>query len=201
METLALFATPVFISDEYALTPAEDEFLRRQAWRSNAGGNQSSADSHVLDHPEVAGLRAFLQSQVELVAHQLLKVQPRHQLYITQSWMNRNEKGARHHPHAHQNSILSGVYYLDGDDSPIVFVRQPSHYLFGNVHLTFSELNMVNAGECDFAARRHHTVLFPSTTQHYVRENRSDVPRMSLAYNTFVRGPVGDVQELTELSL
>jgi uncharacterized protein (TIGR02466 family) len=156
-------------------------------------------DSHVLDRPEVRGLRAFLQAQVELFAHQVLKVKPQHRFYITQSWMNLNEPGTRHHPHAHQNSLISGVYYLDGDDSPLVFTRPATHNLFANLQLTFGELNLLNAGDCDIAAQRRRTVLFPSTTQHFVRENRSGVPRMSLAYNTFVRGPLGDVQELSEL--
>lgn len=201
METIALFSTPLFISDEYALAPGEEKFLRGQAWRSNAGGNKSSLDSHVLDRPEVKGLRTFLQAQVDFFVYQVLKVKLQHQFYITQSWMNFNEKGTQHHPHAHQNSLISGVYYLDGDDSPIVFRRPASHTLFGNLQITFGELNLVNAGECNFAAQRNRTMLFPSTTQHYVTENHSEVPRMSLAYNTFVRGQLGDVQELTELHI
>jgi len=201
METLPLFATPVFISDEYAITAAEHGVLTSQAWQSNAGGNKASTDSYVLNRPELAGLRGFLQAQVETFVFQVLRVKRQCSFYITQSWMNLNEPGTQHHLHAHQNSLLSGVYFLEGADSPIVFRRPASHNLFGNIHLTFDELNVMNAGDYRFAAQKNRAILFPSTTQHLVAPNQSDVPRMSLAFNTFARGRLGSPDELTDLPL
>lgn len=201
METLPLFATPLFISDEYAVTGAERAFLARQSWRVNVGGNKTSLDSYILDKPELAGLRAFLQAQVDHFAHQVLMVHAKCAFYITQSWLNVNEKGTQHHLHAHQNSLISGVFFLDGDDSPIVFQRPASHFLFGNVHLDLERLSLMNAGECSFATRPNRAMLFPSTTPHFVRQNTSDTPRMSLAFNTFVRGQLGSADELSELRL
>lgn len=201
METNALFATPVFVSDEYPISPLEASVVGKQSWRSNVGGNKTSIDSYVLNRPELAGLKAFLQSQVDLFGHQILKVKAKCVFYITQSWVNVNEKGTQHHLHAHQNSIISGVFYLDGDNSPIVFQRPASHNLFGNVHLDFEELTLLNAGEFKFPARRNRAMLFPSTTSHRVTENTSDTPRVSLAFNTFVRGHLGSDDELTELPL
>ncbi len=201
METLPLFATPLFISDEYPVNAAEHSFLASQTCRVNVGGNRTSVDSYILDKAELKGLRAFIQSQVELFAHQVLKIKPRCIFYITQSWVNINEKGTHHHLHAHQNSVISGVFFLDGDDSPIVFRRPASHMLFGNLHLDLQELTLMNAGECNFAARKHRAMLFPSTTPHMVMQNKSETPRMSLAFNTFVRGHLGSSDELSELRL
>lgn len=201
METQSLFGTPVFISDEYPTTPQEAGIVGNQAWRENIGGNRTSLDSYILDRPELQRLKAFLQSQVDLFAYRVLKVRPEIALYITQSWLNVNEKGAKHHLHAHQNSVISGVFYFDGDNSPIVFQRPASHNLFGNMHLDFAELTLINAGEFQFPARRNRAMLFPSTTLHYVKQNTSDTPRVSLAFNTFVRGQLGRADELSELKL
>lgn len=199
METLPLFATPLFISEEYPATSTELGFLANQAWRVNVGGNKTSIDSYILNRPELRGLKAFIQAQVDLFAHQVLKVKAQCDFYITQSWVNVNEKGTQHHLHAHQNSVISGVFFLDGADSPIVFRRPASHTLFGNLHLDLEELNLMNVGDCQFAARKNRAMLFPSTTPHFVMENNSDTPRMSLAFNTFVRGQLGSADELSEL--
>ena len=36
-------------------------------------------------------------------------------LKITQSWINFTKKGEYHHPHAHPNSLISGVFYVEAD--------------------------------------------------------------------------------------
>jgi uncharacterized protein (TIGR02466 family) len=201
METHALFAVPVLFSDEYPTTPLEASVIGNQEWRGNVGGNKTSVDNYVLNRPELAGLKAFLQAQIELFGHRILKVKTQCQFYITQSWVNVNEKGTQHHLHAHQNSLISGVFYLDGDNSPIVFQRPATHNLFGNTHLQFEELTLLNSGEIHFPARRNRAMLFPSTTVHRVLPNKTDTPRISLAFNSFARGHLGSAEELSELPL
>jgi uncharacterized protein (TIGR02466 family) len=201
METQSLFATPVFITDEYRVTPEELAAVNAQNWRGNVGGNRTSLDSHILERAELAGLKAFLLSQVRLFAHSVLKVRRECEFYITQSWVNVNEKGTQHHLHAHQNSVISGAFDFEGDNSPIVFQRPASHNLFGNIHLDFEELTLLNAGEYQFPARANRAMLFPSTTLHRVIPNKSDTPRISLAFNTFVRGRLGVPDDLSELRL
>jgi predicted 2-oxoglutarate/Fe(II)-dependent dioxygenase YbiX len=44
-------------------------------------------------------------------------------------------------------------------------------------------------------------VLFPSSTSHMVEDVVADKTRISIAFNTFVRGDLGDGVELTSLSL
>ena len=202
MEPFPLFPIPLHISEVYAPTPAELAILKSQAWRPNlAGGNQTSQNSHILDLPELRALRAFLQAQIDFYAHDLLCIKRTSAFCITQSWVNINEKGTGHHAHLHQNSLISGAYFIEGDNSPIHFMRPPTHQLFGNIVLETDQINSLNALDCAFPNQTHKAMLFPSTTLHFVKPNQSTTPRMSLSFNTFVRGTAGTIQDLTELKL
>jgi hypothetical protein len=44
-------------------------------------------------------------------------------------------------------------------------------------------------------------MLFSSSLQHLVEANRSNVPRWSIAFNTFVRGELGDYRNVSRLEL
>jgi uncharacterized protein (TIGR02466 family) len=202
MEPFPLFPIPLHISEAHAPTPSELATLRNQSWRPNpGGGNQTSENSHLLDLPELSALRAFLQSQIDLFAHDILAIKRTNRFYITQSWVNINAQGTSHHVHLHQNSLISGVYFVEGDNSPIAFMRPPSHQLFGNISLEMERTTPLNAVDCAFPNQQHKAMLFPSTTMHFVPEHRAVGPRMSLAFNTFVRGTLGTIRDLTELKL
>ena len=43
--------------------------------------------------------------------------------------------------------------------------------------------------------------LFPSGLQHFVEPNSSPLPRHSIAFNTFIRGKLGDYRDVSELTL
>jgi hypothetical protein len=44
-------------------------------------------------------------------------------------------------------------------------------------------------------------ILFPSTVPHSVRTKRDNEERISLAFNTYIKGTLGDTKSLTELKL
>ncbi len=202
MDVVSIFPTPILLSDEYPTNLAEGGAIRDQVWRHNPqGGNESSENNYVLELPELGQLKAFLQSQVDFFAHDVLKVNRSTPLHITQSWVNVNIRGAAHHLHSHQNSLISGVFFLDGDTAPIVFSRPHANLLFGSIKLELTEMNAITAGEVAFPDRPNRAMLFPSPTLHFVKENRSDAPRMTLAFNTFARGTLGLATGLTELRL
>ena len=49
--------------------------------------------------------------------------------------------------------------------------------------------------------KKNHLILFPSTISHSVNPNNSDKERVSLSFNTFIKGYVGTKKRLTELKL
>lgn len=201
MEVFPLFPMPVYLSDEYAATPAETTALKIQDWVVNPDGNKFSANNHVLDLPVLIGLRSFLQTQVENFVHEILGVTRQSRFFITQSWVTVKTRGSAHHIHAHPNSLVSGVYYLDGELAPIAFKRPAGNEIFGSITLTMEKVTPFSAMDCSLPNRKNHAILFPSTMQHFVRENPSDAPRYSVAFNSFAKGLLGNPAELTGLSL
>ena len=201
MEVVSIFPVPVYISDEYVATPAETTALKIHDWIVNPDGTKFSVNNYVLDLPALVELKAFLQQQLTFFAQQILNVTPESEFYITQSWVTVKVRGTTHHLHSHRNSLISGVYYLDGELSPIVFKRPATHEIFGNIGLESSQVNPFTATDCEFPNQKHRAILFPSSSEHFVRESNTDTPRFSIAFNSFVRGLLGDTVGLTGLRL
>ena len=42
------------------------------------------------------------------------------EIYITISWINYTETNQYHHAHSHPNSVISGVYYIETDESDTI---------------------------------------------------------------------------------
>ena len=95
----------------------------------------------------------------------------------------------------HENSLLSGVYYLDApkDAGGIVFVKGYNEQEIFPMAITpkVSEYNYVNSKQMTFKVNPGKLVIFPSNLMHSVEENKSNNDRYSLAFNLFCRGNFG----------
>jgi hypothetical protein len=49
--------------------------------------------------------------------------------------------------------------------------------------------------------QRNDLILFSSGLQHFVETNQSSEPRYSIAFNTFLKGKLGDYRDVSELTL
>jgi len=61
--------------------------------------------------------------------------------------------------------------------------------------------NIYNAPMNVITPRKHEGLLFPSGLQHFVEPNQSVLPRHSIAFNTFLKGQLGDYRDVSELTL
>ena len=122
-------------------------------------------------------------------------------LRITQSWLNKTEPQEGHHPHHHPNSYLSGVLYIKClPNDNIVF----SNRMHGFAGLEFPKKKIT--GWCDRNLTQNvkegDLLLFPSWTIHYVNYNMTkDQERISLSFNTFPQGNMGEYFEASQLVL
>lgn len=162
-------------------------------------GNYLSTNKYVLDIPELEYIRKTILEcsgdYIETVYKPQEKIEP----YITQSWINVNERTGWHHLHNHSNSFISGVLYLNADkkNDSIIFYddkyRQISPY--PREYTNYNSLTWkVSVGTGDI-------LLFPSHLRHMVEANQRDTPRISLSFNIFVRGNLGKPDIMTELIL
>lgn len=199
-----IFPTPVVISQlERDYTQTERQFFAKQNTRQSRNvGNSMSVNNYILDEPSLAELRAEIDVVLqEYVDNVLMPTNTDNRLYITQSWMNWTRPGEWHHKHTHSNSVMSGVFYVDADETAdkIVFITDR----YSTIKLQPKEINHFNTETWDFTVRTGALILFPSHLQHMVSliPKTQKRTRISLAFNTFVSGTIGSNHSLTELKL
>jgi len=197
-----LFSYPIMVcSDHYHFTAAEEEFISKLAMADNAG-NLMSQNDRILDSIEMSKLRIFIDSQIGVYRKKILRVKKENEIYITQAWANKAKTNEFHPMHKHPNSILSGVLFVTGEEGdglpPIRFHR--SNDLLP-LELEFEELNDFNSSCKWFSAIKGRLIIFPSVLDHDVEKNNSDLERITLSFNTFVRGTIGSQTRLSQVEI
>lgn len=198
MQVRGLFPIPigeVELGREF--TDAEVEFARRAALRPNMY-NQSSMDSYVLNQPELADLKGFIEKSIDQFFQVIWSPATDVSLRITQSWLNLTRLGQAHHLHYHPNSFVSGVLYIKADEEKDQIKFHSHAYNF----LSFGakEFNQFNSTHWWLPAKTGSLILFPSYLHHEVDKVSSD-ERISLSFNTFPVGTIGVSDNLNELKL
>ncbi|NBX72899.1 MAG: hypothetical protein EBQ89_01230 [Alphaproteobacteria bacterium] len=198
MELYNLFPTAIgFAGFNRALTDEELFFIQTLETRKNIG-NTTSVDNFVLRNAALTELRAFIEDAVADYFHST--VNPKHNvnLRMTQSWCNYSEPGQHHHKHAHPNSFVSGVFYVQTNpDDRIYFYRDE----WQQIKLPPETWNAYNSESWWFHVKAGQLILFPSSLPHMVQEVKGELVRISLSFNTFPVGTVGEEMELTGLRL
>ena len=187
--------------ENYDFSTAEQDFIANLEYADNVG-NLRSKNSKILASTELAGLKAFIESQIELYKLKLLRIRDKNEIYITQSWTNISRPGQFHPKHRHPNSLISGVMFFSdnaaGNHPALRFHRTVDIF---PLELLFDELNEFNSTCREFDPVRGRLVLFPSLVEHDVGINTSDTERITFSFNTFVHGVIGGSEQLTEVEL
>ena len=198
-----LFATPLYIN-KLSRPFFENEHKCfgdvLQRMRHNTG-NLVSLNNQVLNDERLSDLKNWIHLCIDdyfkLVVCPLDDVEP----YITISWINCTMNGQYHHQHNHPNSIISGVFYIDVDEDTDTISFYRDAYNTINFHPSKDDVNLYNAGLWKMSVQRGLLLLFPSSLRHSVSTVSTDMNRISLSFNVFVKGVVGDVIDKTFLEL
>lgn len=199
MSLYNIFPTTVGMFDlERPLTESELKFILGLEQRPNMG-NATSKNNYILKEKKLSKLHDFVISSANKYLDEVYK--PKHDvsLYVTQSWINYTNNGQFHHKHAHPNSFISGVFYVQSDNSKdkIHFYKEG----YSQLKLPAREWNLSNSDSWWFEAITGRLVLFPSGLTHMVTTVEAEKTRISLSFNTFLKGYIGDEDELTGLRL
>lgn len=196
-----LFSKPVVSIDHGGakLQSVIDHCESKLEYISNAGNNFTSVNKAVFDLPEFSKIKKDCLDAVNNYALEILKWNMDDiELYVTQSWVNKNPPGTGHHQHYHLNCLLSGVYYLQT-------VPNDSIRFFNGERSTFkmyeTERTIWNADMFDVPVKDNLILVFPSNMLHNVAVNESSYNRVSIAFNAFVKGKLGHEQTLNYLEL
>ena len=194
-----LFPQPVGIYKmDRSLTNKEIEFIKGQDTRPNMG-NVTSVDNTILRNKELTKLRDFIESSLSDYFTTVYNPKHKVSLRITQSWCNYTEPGGWHHKHAHPNSFVSGVFYpqANKETDKIHFYREG----FQQIKFPPENWNIWNSESWWFEAGTGDLLLFPSSLEHMVEPVQGDETRISLSFNTFPVGNIGEEISLTGLNL
>jgi uncharacterized protein (TIGR02466 family) len=193
-----IFPTPV---GKFTLgrdfTDFETKFVAKQETNNNVG-NVTSNDRYVLNHKRMAKLREFVETSVNEYVKAIHAPKNNVTFRITQSWFNYTKAGQFHHKHAHPNSFISGVLYMKA-------LRESDKIYFYNdayrpIELPADSWNLYNSRSWWFEVGTGDLMLFPSSLTHSVEPVQGE-ERISLAFNTFPVGYVGQEETLTALHL
>jgi hypothetical protein len=97
--------------------------------------------------------------------------------------------------------LISAVYFVTDKSSPIKFLKSALQHIFPLFEFTVKEYIDVNSDSWKVDNVKDTLLLFPSSLRHYVPPNEQDFNRVSLSFNTFVKGKIGESDKATELIL
>lgn len=160
----------------------------------------SSIDKKVLERPEFTHIRSTVMHEVNKYGREVLRVNENIEFYITNSWVNVYRPGDEAGSHNHNNSLFSGVLYLQANEKSgdIIFYRDILSLVPfpPALDLEIDSSNIYNCKQFGHRPKKNEIVLFPSVVMHSVGRNNSTEERWCLAFNVFVRGSIGGYHEL-----
>jgi len=199
MNIAGIFPQPVGMFDlDRKLTKKELDFINGQDTYPNQG-NTTSNNNYILESKELKKLWEFCQASLEQYAQAVHCPRADIEVYITQSWANYTKPGEYHHKHAHPNSFISGVFYVnaDPDNDKIYFYNDT----YRQIDVPPTDWNLYNSKSWWFEAKTGGLLLFPSSLTHMVEQVVAKEDRISISFNTFLKGKLGENKDLTELKL
>ena len=197
----SLFPEPVYTSKlDRALTKKELKTINeyKKETHKNAG-NIASNDNYVLENKTLKNLKKDLHTKVMDYFDKVICTSNSIIPHITQSWINYTETNQFHHRHFHSNSYVSGVFYIDAQKEvdSITFYRPGE--IQKTIVLSVAQCNQFNSANWGCSIQTGDVVLFPSSLHHGVQKKKGNNIRISLSFNVFFKGTIGDKTDLNEL--
>ena len=201
-EIQLLFPSPVFFKSINTEIPKNEldhlDYIEKNESHLNFG-NKSSTNTYILNLDIFKNLKETINGYILHYFYNVLDVNKGIKPYITQSWLNFTDEEHFHHIHTHTNSVISGVYYFnaDVDSDNITFYKE----MYEQIKLNRDSFNSFNSSAWTFNVKTGDLILFPSHLPHGVHTKKGKNKRISLAFNVFIKGSIGEKDYLNILSL
>jgi uncharacterized protein (TIGR02466 family) len=193
-----LFPTPVYVTElNRKFTSKETNFKKIK--RAKNYGNYKSSDSYILNTKQFSNIKKELDIVIKDYFDKIISPKNNITPYITQSWLNYTDNNEHHHKHNHPNSLVSGILYMSVDKKfdKIEFYKDNYNIIRPDV----KNFNFFNSESWWLPVKTGQIMLFPSSLSHAVSIKKGTNTRVSLAFNVFIKGSVGSLNDLTKLVL
>ncbi len=196
-----LFVEPYFRA-KIGHAISEDQIAYLKGLKMNENQTNLISDNlYIFEEKELRSLKKAVHEALDIFAKDVMGISQK--LYVTQSWSLINPPGVGMHGHTHSNSIVSGsLYYADMPSPPagMLFERHRTYQQI-ELHPEKGKVNIFNTNQNILIPEKNDLFLFSSSLQHFVHENLSDQPRYSVAFNTFIKGDIGNFRDVSALQL
>ena len=194
MKTIDIFKTPLFtcnLDSTRHMVPKLEQYALEQE-KNKSGRNVSNIGGHQTPflspdkEPLYSELLDLLMNEIKGVCV-AMNYHAEKEITIGQCWININRKGHLNMPHVHTNTDFAGVYFIKTDSNTPIGFRNPDLMLQQYVY-KYTDFHPYNTDGHIFYPQDNDFIMFPSHIEHWVDENKTDIPRISLAFNVKVSG-------------
>ena len=200
---LPIFATPIYRSN---VTLPSDIIANAKALeykRMTSNNGCLSTEHRVADNIKFSFVRDIILEHTDIFTREYMRIDNSITFSIENSWITVHGKGDYAQPHRHNNSVFSGIMYLDVDEASgdLCFHNEYSGSNTpypSTMPLPVSDYNIFNSLEWKFTPKSGDIFIFPSGLIHSVSPSASDNTRYCLSFNLYPRGIInkGTIHEL-----
>jgi hypothetical protein len=199
-EVLEMFSVPIFkvnLTNYEGIQASEAEKLKSiEFTQSNKQSPFLSVDDNVLEDASLARVKKLMDSYIQQYTSKVLGIDEQFTMFA--SWVTKNVKGTQHHPHTHENVMLSCLLYFnenlsDNDMAPITLINElGTNNIFRNFRflLDIKTSNKFNSS-FSLTPKNNTLVIFPGWIMHQTTKQKNDTPRYCIASNYFIEGLIG----------
>ena len=203
-----VFATPVMkFNMNREFTKDESQLLLSDIpmWKDDKRGmvNHRSKDLYLLDNfiDKLKDIKNFCADKLKDYLEEIEGIDTDIiTLRITQSWLNKTKPQEQHLPHDHPNSYLSGVLYISC--LPNDYINFSIANLYKPMEFPIKKSTLWNTKIIPIKVIEGDLILFPSSLAHDVALNKTkNKERISLSFNTFPLGEMGEYGKINQLKI
>ena len=198
MDHQEIFPTHLFIKDNYInsdrINAMKSEIMNLYSDKSN-WQSESNLDKNIVFKELTKDICISAFDILDKLDYKADEIE------ITDMWANVLKKNETHQPHTHSNNFLSGVFYIDADDTmPGITFQDPRPG--ANVILPRKKFDhMNNASLLHYKSKTNRIIIFPSWLVHWVPINQSTKDRISISWNIQIKGQLGERHEFQSANI
>lgn len=197
-QVIPLQAVPIFHSQSNFILTQEEKDLIYKENNSKLSENKkttplASKENCLLNKPDFSRIKIFFENTIKDYKENVLEIT--NDIYMTTSWFTINNKNDFHHKHAHPNTFLSMIYYVECESGNLIFYPKSSLQEGFNLEYDIKNFNVFNSTKWTINIKPNDIVIFPGWITHSTSPNLSDKKRIALVASFFLKGKFGSEYE------